>query len=229
MLLGLVLASAGCARLGVVAGREPAPEALSLPALGPSSKPPARVVIVSVAGLTPDAYQPGSATSSSMPTLTALAQAGVAAEQVVPVPPSSSYPAHATLATGRSPAVHGITADQLLGEHGGVARRPTPRPPLRSPALWEAVADSGRRAVVLGWPGSSGGRIDLVFPESIPAGAGRGLEGVARSARQPGPARRGAPPRSRRSGRRPRRAPSAIASWSGSPARRCGRKLLRRC
>jgi predicted AlkP superfamily pyrophosphatase or phosphodiesterase len=168
LLLGLVLASAGCARLGAVAGREPAPEALSLPAIGPSSKPPARVVIVSVAGLTPDAYLPGSATSASMPTLTALAQAGVAAEQVVPVPPSSSYPAHATLATGRSPAVHGITADQLLGEHGGIARRPTPRPPLRSPALWEAVADSGRRAVVLGWPGSSGGRIDLVFPEAFP-------------------------------------------------------------
>jgi hypothetical protein len=121
-----------------------------------------------------------------MPTLAAMAQAGAAADTVVPVVPATAYPVHATLATGRTPAGHGVTADRLLGDRGSVRRRPTPRPPLRAPALWEAVASAGRRSVVLGWPGSSGGRIDLVFPESFSLDAGEEWKGWMEAHVSPG-------------------------------------------
>ncbi|MCC6641605.1 MAG: alkaline phosphatase family protein [Deltaproteobacteria bacterium] len=159
-LLLLFGSALGCASL---APREPGSE---LPALDGAATPPARVVLVSMSGLTPAAYLSAPGTSG-MPVLAAMASAGAAAEKVEPVVPAAAYPAHATLATGRLPAAHGVTADRLLGERGSVRRRATPRPPLRAPALWEAVSGSGRRSVVLGWPGSSGGRIDLVFPESF--------------------------------------------------------------
>lgn len=123
--------------------------------------------MVSIAGMGPSHYLPPEGQEATLPTVAALGRAGVAAAHVAPVSPATSYPAHATLVTGRAPAHHGITADRLLGDRGSEWRRPTPRPPLRAPALWEAVAESGRRSVVLGWPGSSGGRIDLVFPESF--------------------------------------------------------------
>lgn len=153
-------AAFGCASL---APRGPQGE---LPVLEPAATPPARVVLVSVSGLVPAAYLPASG-PPAMPVLAAMAQAGAAAEKVEAVSPAATYPVHATLATGRLPAAHGVTADSLLGDRGSVRRRPTPRPPLRAPALWEAVSGTGRRSVVLGWPGSSGGRIDLVFPESF--------------------------------------------------------------
>lgn len=162
----VVLAAAlGCAPL---AGRGPAAD---LPVLEPSATPPSRVLLVSVSGLTPAAYLPASG-PPVMPHLAAMAEAGAAAERVEPVVPAAAYPVHATLATGRLPAAHGVAADSLLADRGSVRRRPTPRPPLRVPALWETVSAAGRRAVVLGWPGSSGGQIDLVFPESFSLEAG---------------------------------------------------------
>jgi len=157
----------GCAQLAPGAGGEASSSESALPILDGAAKAPARVVLVSVSGLTPSAYLPAPGSAAPMPTLAAMAQAGAAAESVVPVAPAASYPAHATLVTGRTPAAHGITSDRLPGDHGSQRRHPTPRSPLRTPALWEAVAEAGRRSVVLGWPGSSGGRIDLVFPESF--------------------------------------------------------------
>lgn len=161
----LALLLPGCAKLGL-----PTPGAApgaALPVLEAGAKPPARVVMVSVAGMSPAHYLAAEGEAAVMPTTAALGRAGVAAGHVEAVAPATSYPAHATLVTGRAPVHHGITADRLLGDHGSEWRRPTPRPPLRAPALWDAVAASGRRSVALGWPGSSGGRIDLVFPESF--------------------------------------------------------------
>jgi predicted AlkP superfamily pyrophosphatase or phosphodiesterase len=167
LVLGIAL---GCAKL-----RDTLPGKMTsdaLPVLGGAERAPARVVFVSVAGLTPSAYLTAPGVIPNMPTLAGMAQAGAAAETVEPVAPASSYPASASLVTGRSPAHHGVTADRVLGDHGSEARRATPRPPLRAPTLWDAVSTAGRRSVVLGWPGSSGGHIDLVFPESFVAEPG---------------------------------------------------------
>ncbi len=161
----VLVAAVGCAKLRDVLPASQAPG--TLPVLEGAERAPARVVLVSVAGLTPPDYLTTPGVVPNMPTLARMARAGAAAEAVEPVAPSSSYPAHASLVTGRSPAQHGVSADRVLGDHGSEARRATPRPPLRAPALWEAVATSGRRSVVLGWPASSGGRIDLVFPETF--------------------------------------------------------------
>lgn len=154
------------AALSLVACANPGLEGSgSLPELADAARLPARLVLVSVAGMGVGQTRAEPGAPASMPTVAALGRAGARAAGVDAVAPATSYPAHATLVTGRLPAHHGITADRVLGAHGSESRRATPRPALRTPALWDAVADSGRRSVALGWPGSNAGRIDLVFPE----------------------------------------------------------------
>lgn len=138
---------------------------VALPAQEGPPRAPARVVLISIAGLTPADVAGAPDAPPGMPATARLGAEGVVAEGMRPASPATTYPAHATLVTGRSPARHGVVADRLLGDRGGERRRATPRSPLRAPALWDAVAESGRRSVALGWPASSGARIDAVFPE----------------------------------------------------------------
>jgi len=171
---------AGCAQLGLGSG----PAAPPLPAPSGELRAPSRVVMVSVTGLVPDVYRvppagtPGAAgpdfAGAAMPTVARLAWEGIAAERVAPVVPVSSYPVHATLATGRTPSRHGVTADRLLGDRGSAWRVPSRRSPVRGQTLWQAVSATGRRVALLGWPGSSGAEVALSFPEVFLAAVGSG-------------------------------------------------------
>jgi hypothetical protein len=141
--------------------------------------PPAQVVLVSLAGLTPDRYRAGGA----MPTLAALAAAGVAAAGVDPVVPAAAYPAHATLLTGVAPAQHGVVADRRLGERG--VRRATVRhaSQLRAPTLWQRVAEGGGTVAAFDWPTTTGAEIASLLPDLEPERSGEDWRKlVARSA-----------------------------------------------
>ena len=132
---------------------------------------PARVVLVSVAGLPPRAYGAGGA-AAWMPTLAALARAGAAADAVVPVTPASPGPAHASLATGRTPAIHGITSDHPLGARGIDPAPYRAAAALEAPALWSIAKQAGVSTALLGWPASVGAGSDWLFPELIPTRLG---------------------------------------------------------
>jgi len=159
---------------------------LTLPALASPAQPPSGLVLVSVAGLSPDRYRGAGGQPAAMPTLAALAKVGVAADAVRSVAPATRYPAHATLLSGRRPSGHGIVADLRLGEHGV---RTTPywhASHLQAPMLWEVASQAGLRVATLGWPSTVGASISLNLPDLEPARRGETWLGVLEGAAAPG-------------------------------------------
>jgi hypothetical protein len=184
-LAALLLACAVPGGIGAPARREPPPVA-------DAGGRPAHLVLVTVAGLTPDRYLDGEA----MPVLAALARIGAAAEDVEPVAPAASYPAHATLVTGVAPAEHGITADNLLGERGVRAAPPAHASQLRAPALWQRVAEAGGAVASFDWPTTTGASIAALLPDVTPLRTGERWATLAADASTAGLAERvrAAPP-----------------------------------
>lgn len=135
------------------------------PELSVTGAAPDRVVLISVAGLTPDRYlgRPGEA--PLMATLANLAAAGVAVEAIKPVAPPSRYPAHATLVSGRRPANHGVPANVRLGDRGVRDAAYVHASFLRGPTLWSVAKEANRRVAALGWPTTIGASVDYLLPE----------------------------------------------------------------
>jgi predicted AlkP superfamily pyrophosphatase or phosphodiesterase len=99
---------------------------------------PARVVLISVDGLMPEAYTAPDAHGLKVPTLRRMAAAGAWAQRVESVFPTVTYPAHTSLVTGAPPGVHGITTnrppDPLDKNQGGWRWYAEGRPTTRSTA-----------------------------------------------------------------------------------------------
>ncbi len=139
---------------------EAAGGAIELPEPLPGA--PGRVLLVSVAGLTPDLYlEP----DSPMPVLRDLARAGLAAERLVAVHPDTPFPTLATLVTGRSPAGHGIVADHLIGERGVRRVKYWHASRIEAPTLWERAREAGVEVASLGWTTTVGAGIPLLVPD----------------------------------------------------------------
>jgi len=114
-----------------------------------------------------------------MPTLVSLARSGVSAEALTAVAPASTYPAHATLASGRSPAGHGIVADRRLGERGVRETRFSHASQLRAPTLWQVATEAGRSVAALDWPTTVGAAVPMLIPDVEPAsGSTRWLDAL---------------------------------------------------
>lgn len=76
-----------------------------------------RVIVVSFDGLRADAIGAGT------PTISRLAREGVSAREALTIPRPTTLPSHASMLTGVSPAVHGITWNR--GQDGTAVRAPT--------------------------------------------------------------------------------------------------------
>jgi hypothetical protein len=172
----LVLALA----LGCATEREPL-----LPPLTHKHVQAERILLVSVAGMTPDAYLPTGDAPPSMPVVAALASAGVAAEHVTPVSPPTTYPAHAALVSGQPPAANGVVADRLLGERGVRSTHYWHASHLGTPTLWQRVAESGRPVAALGWPTTLGASIPMLVPDLVPTRLGETWMSVLNGAATP--------------------------------------------
>jgi predicted AlkP superfamily pyrophosphatase or phosphodiesterase len=131
-----------------------------------------RVLLVSVAGMTPDTYLPTGDAPAPMPMVAALASAGVAAERVIPVSPPTTYPAHAALVSGQPPAANGVVADRLIGERGVRSTHYWHASHLGTPTLWQRVAEAGRPVAALGWPTTLGASIPMLVPDLVPTRLG---------------------------------------------------------
>jgi hypothetical protein len=167
----LLLATLACATGGGSTDRSVlAPSSVALPTPAALAGP-ARVLLVSIHGLTPGRYLAADG-ERAMPMLAALAQQGVAAESMLPAFPPSSYPAHAALVTGVSAAKHGIAAERRLGKQGVGADRVDQASDLRAAPLWQAVAQQGDGVASLDWPTTGGAAIADLAPDLVlPAGA----------------------------------------------------------
>ena len=137
---------------------------------------PRRVIVLTIAGLeAADFLDPwgrvvAEGAATSMPVLARLAREGAIGVEAIPPPPGSTYATHATLATGKRPAGHGVIADQALDQEGNRALPYWDNRLLRGPALWDAAIARG--ALGLGWPTTSGARIELVVPDALPDESG---------------------------------------------------------
>lgn len=164
--LSLMASLLACAQGG---GNGAEPEALAtLPASDPG-RAPARVVLISVAGLRPADYGVGEGTlarqSVAMPRLGQLARQGAYAEALEPVLPAAPYPVHATLVTGLRPDRHGLLGDEPVGPRGVQIADIASEKRIRGIPLWRAAAASGQSVVALNWPSTLGADISLLLPD----------------------------------------------------------------
>ena len=126
-----------------------------------AGRAPEHVVIVSIDGLRPDFYLGG----YDAPTLEAMVDAGAHARAVESVFPSSTYPAHATIATGVLPAKHGIHANTVWTESGSSRDWHWYAKSLKAKTLWTAAREKGLKVAITYWPTTVGARADWVLGE----------------------------------------------------------------
>jgi predicted AlkP superfamily pyrophosphatase or phosphodiesterase len=125
--------------------------------------PPARhLVLISIDALRPEFYLDD---AYAAPALRALVRAGSHARAVTPVFPSVTYPAHASIVTGVSPARHGVLFNMIWSPTGGPSRWYEEAGDLRAPTLWEIARAAGLTTAAVSWPSTLGAPIDWLVPE----------------------------------------------------------------
>ena len=121
------------------------------------------VVLVSVDGLRPDFYLPGS--SWPAPNMQQMARDGAHAEGVRGVFPTVTYPSHTTIVTGALPARHGIYYNRPFEPEGQSGEWYWHESGIQVPTLWDAVRGAGRRTAAISWPVTVGAPVDWLVPE----------------------------------------------------------------
>jgi arylsulfatase A-like enzyme len=109
------------------------PSGLSPVVPTPAAAPP-RVVIISIDGLRPDAML-----QAGTPVLSELAGRAAYTWRAQTVMPSTTLPAHASMLSGYTPSVHGITWDDYRPENG----------PIGVPTVFSVAHAAGLRTVVV--------------------------------------------------------------------------------
>ena len=123
------------------------------------------VIIISLDGFRAEFYLPGPK-SKACETLTELRGSGSYAQHVLPPYPSMTYPGHATIVTGVSPARHGITANSRFEPPATESRGFWFASDLQAPALWDVAHQAGLTVGAVSWPSTAGSKsIDWNLPE----------------------------------------------------------------
>ena len=140
----------------------PAPTRASA-AIGPADT----VVLVSIDGMRWDFPSRAGATSFER-----LRREGASAGGLVPPFPASTFPAHATLATGVFPDRHGIVNNRFLDRERGLFRREDDASWLRAEPLWVTAERQGVRSALYHWVCGSGAWNGTSASLSIPFAPG---------------------------------------------------------
>jgi predicted AlkP superfamily pyrophosphatase or phosphodiesterase len=124
-----------------------------------------RVILISVDGLMPSTYT-GPQAEALVPNIARVARAGVWADGVIGVLPTSTYPSHTTMITGVMPAEHGIVDNRILdpenrsnGAWYWYARD------IKAPTLPAVAKARGLRTAGINWPVTVGMDMDVLMPE----------------------------------------------------------------
>ncbi len=129
--------------------------------------PAASVLMISVDGLKPEYVLDADAHGLKIPFLRSLVQEGAYARGVTGVWPTVTYPSHATLLTGVSPAEHGIYNNLEFDPKSTFANAwYWYAQQIRVPTLWQAAHEAGMSTASIGWPASVGATaVDFLIPE----------------------------------------------------------------
>lgn len=101
-----------------------------------------------------DGTHPSYITPTDAPTLTQLAQNGATAQSMLPIFPSSTFPCHATLATGCTADHHGIVSNQFIDRQRGEFNFSNDSTWLGCEPLWISAEKAGLKSATLLWPSS---------------------------------------------------------------------------
>jgi predicted AlkP superfamily pyrophosphatase or phosphodiesterase len=125
-----------------------------------------RLVLVSVDGLRARTLHDAEKLGLRIPNLKEFRDGGATAEGLQGVFPTVTYPSHTTMVTGRLPAQHGITGNNLFDperEMNGAWFWYSEL--IRVPTLWDAAKAAGLQTGAVSWPVTVGAGIDFNIPE----------------------------------------------------------------
>ena len=130
-----------------------------------AQEPPA-LLFIGIDGLRPDYVLEAAKHGLVIPNLRRFLVEGAHATSVIGVTPAVTYPSFTTLITGRSPAGHGVVANQTFdpwgrNENGWYWYTED----VTSESLWDVAAAAGRTVANVHWPVSVGGRITWNLPQ----------------------------------------------------------------
>ncbi|MEA4882657.1 MAG: ectonucleotide pyrophosphatase/phosphodiesterase [Clostridia bacterium] len=109
---------------------------------------------------------------AGLPNLGRLISQGATVQSVVSVYPSITYPAHATIVTGVTPDVHGITANYPLQVGNSNPAYYFYARDIKARTIYQAAADKHIRTACILWPTTSRAEIDYLIPEIWPTRPG---------------------------------------------------------
>lgn len=144
---------------------------------GHAAEAPPLVLLISIDGLKPEAVLDADLHGLKVPHLRAFMDDGMYATGVRGVLPTATYPSHATLLTGASPARHGIysnvTFDPLGRNDKGWYWYAED---VKVATLWDAAAGAHLRTANVYWPTSVGAHITYNLPQIWRAGTADDLK-----------------------------------------------------
>ena len=144
-----------------------------------------KLVVISVDGLDARYLRDRDTMGLKIPNIRRLLKEGAAADGVIGVVPTVTWPSHTTLITGVPPSEHGILGNRRPRSEGGDYYWTYDLMKTRS--LWQAAKDAGLKTAAITWPVSVGAPVDYNLPEYFLArrGGAMDLEGI-RSKATPG-------------------------------------------
>jgi len=124
----------------------------------PAAAAPPTVILISLDGTRP-------ADVAGLPLFRRLAERGAAADGLVPVFPSNTFPNHVTFVTGVEPDRHGIVNNAFRDPERGVFRYDDDPTWLQAEPLWSLLARAGIPSASYHWVGSEGAWRDGLGPK----------------------------------------------------------------
>ncbi|MBO0800735.1 MAG: alkaline phosphatase family protein, partial [Blastocatellia bacterium] len=166
-----VITGAPGSRLSATPTQEPVPQSKKQTEKKPKTEKPkynrisSYIIIVSISGLQVDALNNPDANGLKIPAIRSLLEKGAHALAVESVYPSTTNPAHASIATGVYPADHGVTSDFPFNELTGPSNEPYwLAKDIKSETLWDAAKRGGFVTAAVGQPLTAGAKIDFNLP-----------------------------------------------------------------
>jgi predicted AlkP superfamily pyrophosphatase or phosphodiesterase len=133
-----------------------------------------KLVVISVDGLDHRYLRDRDKLKLKIPNIRRLLAEGAAANGVIGVVPTVTWPSHTTMLAGVPPAVHGILNNRRPKDEGGDYYWETSSMKVRS--LWHAARDKGLTTAAITWPVSVGGPITWNLPEYFQGRNGGGMD-----------------------------------------------------
>ncbi len=122
-----------------------------------------RLFVLSIDGLDHRYLRDADRLGLKIPTLRRLVREGAAADGVVGIVPTVTWPSHTTMITGVPASVHGIPTNDQPGQPAGQRWWFTRF--LKAPTLWQAARAKHMKVAAVYWPVTVGADIQFVIPE----------------------------------------------------------------